>query len=53
MLSKVAILKEKGRFDIETRDIAIKENEVLIKVEVCGLCNWELNFLREFWENFP
>ena len=44
MRSKVAILQEPGRFTIEERDVCCAADEVLVKVAVCGLCNWEKGF---------
>lgn len=44
MKSKVAILKEPGRFAVEERDVVCGIGEVLVKVAVCGLCNWEKGF---------
>ena len=43
MKTKRAILVEPGRFEIEELDIAPKPGQVLVKIEVCGLCNWEKN----------
>lgn len=44
MKGKVAILNEPGRFTVENREITCGDDEVLIKVAVCGLCNWEKGF---------
>lgn len=33
----------KGKFELWEDDVTPKPDEVLIKVAVCGLCNWELN----------
>ena len=43
MKSKRAFLAEPGRFEIREVDVQIAEDEVLVKVSSCGLCNWELN----------
>ncbi len=32
-----------GKFELWEADITPKPDEVLVKVAVCGLCNWELN----------
>lgn len=44
MLTKRAYLIKKGEFEIREIDLNPKSDEVLIKVAICGLCNWELNF---------
>lgn len=44
MKGKVAILNEAGKFTIENREVTCADDEVLIKVAVCGLCNWEKGF---------
>lgn len=44
MLTKRAYLTEKGNFTIQEVDLKPKADELLIKVAICGLCNWELNF---------
>lgn len=46
MISRRAYLKTPGHFEIEERDLVPGANQVLVKVKVCGLCNWELNFWR-------
>lgn len=46
MLAKRAYLTEKGKFTIKEVDLKPKADEVLVKVAVCGLCNWELNFWK-------
>jgi threonine dehydrogenase-like Zn-dependent dehydrogenase len=43
MKTKRAILTAPGQFDIVTADISPARGELLVKVDVCGLCNWELN----------
>lgn len=43
MITKRAILTAPGEFSIIKDDVAPSDEELLIKVEVCGLCNWELN----------
>lgn len=44
MKSKTAILLEPGKFGLRDVEIRPKEDEVLVKVAVCGLCNWEKGF---------
>ena len=51
--TKTAVLMEPGRFEIQEKDIAPKPDEVIVRVEVCGLCNWELNHFKGFIGNFP
>ena len=46
MLTKRAYLTEKGNFTIQEVDLKPKADEILIKVAICGLCNWELNFWK-------
>lgn len=46
MLTKRAYLTEKGNFTIKEIDLKPKADEILIKVAICGLCNWELNFWK-------
>ena len=46
MKTKTAILVEPGKFEIQEREILLQPDEVLVKVEVCGLCNWELNHFK-------
>jgi len=46
MLTKRAYLVEKGKFEIQEVELKPKSDEILIKVAICGLCNWELNFWK-------
>jgi len=46
MITKRAYLTEKGNFTIQEIDLKPKADEILIKVAICGLCNWELNFWK-------
>jgi len=46
VLAKRAYLTEKGNFTIKELDLKPAADEVLIKVALCGLCNWELNFWK-------
>lgn len=43
MQTRRAVLTAPGEFAIVTEDIAPGRDELLVKVEMCGLCNWELN----------
>ena len=50
---KTAVLVEKRRFEICDRKLEIQPDEVLIKIAVCGLCNWELNHFNGILGEFP
>ncbi len=41
--SKIAVLRAPGAFELQERDVAPSRDEVLVRIEACGLCNWELN----------
>lgn len=43
MKIKRAFLIKPGRFELQEVDITLQPDELLVKVETCGLCNWELN----------
>lgn len=43
MKTKRAFLIEPCKFDIREVDISPQPDQVLVRIEVCGLCNWELN----------
>lgn len=46
MLSKQLIFTELGKYETRTVELpALKDNEMLIKVEACGLCTWERQIL--------
>lgn len=51
--TKTAVLTRPGTFEIQERDIAPKPDEVIVRVEVCGLCNWELNHFKGLIGNCP
>lgn len=53
MTGKVAVLLEPGKFEIQQREIEIEEDEVLVKVASCGLCNWEKGFFTGVLEGAP
>lgn len=46
MKSRRAFLIEPGKIEIKEVDVFAQGNKVLVKVAVCGLCNWELNFWK-------
>lgn len=46
MKTRRAVLAEPGRFEIIQDDIEPNDTELLVKVEVCGLCNWEINHFQ-------
>jgi threonine dehydrogenase-like Zn-dependent dehydrogenase len=41
-----AFLVEPRKFELREVDTDPKEDDVLIKINACGLCNWELNFWK-------
>lgn len=43
MKTRRALLEAPGTLKIIHDDISPSSNELLVKVRVCGLCNWELN----------
>ncbi|OQB13271.1 MAG: Sorbitol dehydrogenase [Firmicutes bacterium ADurb.Bin193] len=43
MKGKRAYLVKPGKFEIREEEVSYNQDEVLVKVAVCGLCNWELN----------
>lgn len=46
MKTRRAVLAEPGRFEIIQDDVEPNDTELLVKVEVCGLCNWEINHFQ-------
>jgi len=53
---KVAVVINKGTLDIEERKMPIvKANEVLVKVEACGVCHSDMMSILGYWEKmtFP
>ena len=48
MKYKRALLVEPGRFEIHTVDESINDDEVMVQIASCGLCNWELNFWKGY-----
>ena len=53
METRRAFLAEPGRFEIVKQDIQPADRELLVKVEVCGLCNWEINHFQGIVGNCP
>ncbi|MDO8685302.1 MAG: zinc-binding dehydrogenase [Clostridiales bacterium] len=43
--TKRAVIVEKNKVELEEVEIVMKEDEVLIKNEVCGLCSSEIDFI--------
>ena len=48
MKFRKAFLMEPGHFEVKDVEENINENQILIKVDSCGLCNWELNFWKGY-----
>lgn len=46
MKTKRAFLVQPRKFEVREIDINPGPDQILIKVAVCGLCNWELNFWK-------
>lgn len=46
MKTRQAVLAAPGRFETRDADLSVGANELLIRVAVCGLCNWELNHFK-------
>jgi len=54
MKAKIAVLVEPGKFELEERELQITDfHQVMLKVEVCGLCNWELNHFKGAISGYP
>ena len=56
MLSKRAYLVSEGKFEIRTDDLQITPDQLLVKIKLCGLCNWELNFFKgtgDYYRRYP
>ena len=57
MKTKRAYLIKERAFEIREDDISPKDNQILVKVKLCGLCNWELHFYKgiggEYYTNYP
>lgn len=48
MKYKQAFLTEPGHFEIREVDNEPGDNQILVKVASCGLCNWELNHWKGY-----
>ncbi len=53
MKTKAAILVEPRCFEIREKELEMQADEVLIKIQVCGLCNWELNHFKGVLGEYP
>lgn len=57
MLSKRAYLVKEKQFDIREEELIINDDQALIQMKFCGLCNWELNHWKgtaeEYRSNYP
>ncbi len=51
MKFKQALLAEPGRFIIQEVEKEPEDNEIVIKIASCGLCNWELNHWKGYIVN--
>lgn len=43
METRIAFLVKPGQFEIRETKVVHADDELLVKVEACGLCTWELN----------
>ena len=57
MKAKRAYLVKERTFEIRVDDICPDDNQILVRVKLCGLCNWELHFYKgiggDFYTNYP
>lgn len=56
MIAKRAYLVKEELFEIKEEELLYNDDQVLIKVKYCGLCNWELNHWKgtsEAYRNYP
>ncbi len=54
MKTKIACLVEPGKFEIREEEIETKPMQVLIKINVCGLCSWEIfHFKGKIGGSYP
>ena len=56
MTGKRAYLVKERKFEIVEENIVPQKGQLLVKVELCGLCNWELNFWKgtgDYYTNYP
>lgn len=53
MKSRKAILVSPRHFEIIEEDVNAGPGQVLVKIAVCGLCNWELNHWKGHLGSYP
>lgn len=53
MKTKHAVLIKPRRFEIQEIEITPKSDQILARVESCGLCNYELNHWKGMIGNYP
>lgn len=52
MITKKAYLVKEKSFEIREEELTINDDQVLIQIKFCGLCNWELNHWKGTSEKF-
>ena len=52
MITKRAYLVKEELFEIREEDLVMNENQVMVQVKFCGLCNWELNHWKGTAEQY-
>ena len=52
MLAKRAYLVKEELFEIREEELMMDDNQVMVQVKYCGLCNWELNHWKGTAEGF-
>lgn len=53
MKSRRAFLLEPRKFELKEVDVSIGSGQIMVKVAVCGLCNWEMNHWKGLIGEFP
>ena len=53
MRTKRALLVKPKKFDFYQVEVSPRPDQVLVKVETCGLCNSDLNNWKGIWGEFP
>lgn len=57
MLAKRAYLVKEESFEIREEELTPNDDQILVKVKLCGLCNWELNHWKgtseEYRKKYP
>ena len=48
MLAKQAVMAAPGQFDFREIDLVCQDDQIVVKVASCGLCNWELNHWKGY-----